>query len=51
MYLLFLAITTFVIIIAPIVYGVKGGLTVLGLNLLGDGLRDILDPHTPRQRR
>jgi peptide/nickel transport system permease protein len=25
--------------------------TVLGLNLLGDGLRDILDPHTHRQRR
>jgi peptide/nickel transport system permease protein len=25
--------------------------TVLGLNLLGDGLRDILDPHTTRQRR
>jgi peptide/nickel transport system permease protein len=25
--------------------------TVLGLNLLGDGLRDILDPHTIRQRR
>ncbi len=25
--------------------------TVLGLNLLGDGLRDILDPHTARQRR
>jgi ABC-type dipeptide/oligopeptide/nickel transport system permease subunit len=22
-------------------------LTVLGLNLLGDALRDILDPHTP----
>ena len=26
-------------------------ITVLGLNLLGDGLRDILDPHTTRQRR
>ena len=25
--------------------------TVLGLNLLGDGLRDILDPRTTRQRR
>ena len=25
--------------------------TVLGLNLLGDGLRDALDPHTSRQRR
>lgn len=25
--------------------------TVLGLNLLGDGLRDILDPHTTRQRK
>jgi peptide/nickel transport system permease protein len=25
--------------------------TVLGLNLLGDGLRDILDPHTIRRRR
>jgi len=25
--------------------------TVLGLNLLGDGLRDLLDPHTSRQRR
>lgn len=25
--------------------------TVLGLNLLGDGLRDILDPHTNRTRR
>ncbi len=25
--------------------------TVLGLNLLGDGLRDILDPHTLRQGR
>jgi len=25
--------------------------TVLGLNLLGDGLRDILDPHTMRTRR
>jgi peptide/nickel transport system permease protein len=25
-------------------------ITVLGLNLLGDGLRDILDPHTTRQR-
>jgi peptide/nickel transport system permease protein len=26
-------------------------ITVLGLNLLVDGLRDILDPHTTRQRR
>ena len=26
-------------------------LTVLGLNLLGDGLRDLLDPHTSRQQR
>lgn len=26
-------------------------ITVLGLNLLGDGLRDILDPHTTRLRR
>ncbi len=26
-------------------------ITVLGLNLLGDGLRDILDPHTTRKRR
>jgi peptide/nickel transport system permease protein len=26
-------------------------ITVLGLNLLGDGLRDILDPRTTRQRR
>lgn len=25
--------------------------TVLGLNLLGDGLRDVLDPHTMRTRR
>jgi len=25
--------------------------TVLGLNLLGDGLRDVLDPHTTRPRR
>jgi peptide/nickel transport system permease protein len=25
--------------------------TVLGLNLFGDGLRDLLDPHTSRQRR
>ena len=25
--------------------------TVLGLNLLGDGLRDLLDPHTSRQKR
>jgi len=25
--------------------------TVLGLNLLGDGLRDVLDPHTTRRRR
>jgi peptide/nickel transport system permease protein len=26
-------------------------LTVLGLNLLGDGLRDVLDPHTTRTHR
>jgi len=26
-------------------------ITVLGLNLLGDGLRDILDPHTTRKKR
>jgi peptide/nickel transport system permease protein len=26
-------------------------ISVLGLNLLGDGLRDMLDPHTTRQRR
>jgi peptide/nickel transport system permease protein len=26
-------------------------ITVLGLNLLGDGLRDVLDPHTNLQRR
>ncbi len=26
-------------------------ITVLGLNLLGDGLRDILDPHTTRLRK
>ncbi|MCU0561631.1 MAG: ABC transporter permease [Desulfobacterales bacterium] len=26
-------------------------ITVLGLNLLGDGLRDLLDPHTAQQRR
>ena len=25
--------------------------TVLGLKLFGDGLRDLLDPHTSRQRR
>jgi len=25
-------------------------ITVLGLNLLGDGLRDILDPHTTKQK-
>jgi peptide/nickel transport system permease protein len=25
--------------------------TVLGLNLFGDGLRDLLDPHTIHQRR
>jgi len=31
--------------------GVAIFITVLGLNLLGDGLRDILDPHTTRQRR
>jgi peptide/nickel transport system permease protein len=31
--------------------GVAIFVTVLGLNLLGDGLRDVLDPHTTRQRR
>jgi peptide/nickel transport system permease protein len=31
--------------------GVAIFITVLGLNLLGDGLRDILDPHTTRQRQ
>ena len=31
--------------------GVAIFITVLGLNLLGDGLRDILDPHTIRQRQ
>jgi peptide/nickel transport system permease protein len=31
--------------------GVAIFITVLGLNLLGDGLRDILDPHTTRERR
>ncbi len=31
--------------------GVAIFVTVLGLNLLGDGLRDVLDPHTIRQRR
>ncbi len=31
--------------------GIAIFVTVLGLNLLGDGLRDILDPHTVRQRR
>ena len=30
--------------------GVAIFVTVLGLNLLGDGLRDILDPHTIRER-
>jgi peptide/nickel transport system permease protein len=30
--------------------GVAIFITVLGLNLLGDGLRDILDPHTTQQR-
>ncbi|WP_156360920.1 ABC transporter permease [Dethiosulfatarculus sandiegensis] len=30
--------------------GVAIFITVLGLNLLGDGLRDILDPHTSTQR-
>jgi peptide/nickel transport system permease protein len=29
--------------------GIAIFVTVLGLNLLGDGLRDILDPHTSRQ--
>ena len=31
--------------------GIAIFVTVLGLNLLGDGLRDILDPHTVRQRK
>ena len=31
--------------------GVAIFITVLGLNLLGDGLRDVLDPHTIRQRQ
>jgi peptide/nickel transport system permease protein len=31
--------------------GVAIFVTVLGLNLFGDGLRDILDPHTTRQGR
>lgn len=31
--------------------GVAIFLTVLGLNLLGDGLRDVLDPYTTRSRR
>ena len=31
--------------------GISIFITVLGLNLLGDGLRDVLDPHTTRQRR
>ncbi len=30
--------------------GVAIFLTVLGLNLLGDGLRDFLDPHTTSHR-
>ncbi len=30
--------------------GIAIFITVLGLNLLGDGLRDILDPHTQTQR-
>ena len=30
--------------------GVAIALTVLGLNLLGDGLRDLLDPRLSRQR-
>jgi len=30
--------------------GIAIFVTVLGLNLLGDGLRDILDPHTTQQR-
>jgi peptide/nickel transport system permease protein len=30
--------------------GVAIFITVLGLNLLGDGLRDVLDPHTIRER-
>ena len=39
--------------IAPhmaIVPGVAIIVTVLGLNLLGDGLRDVLDPRLRRQR-
>lgn len=31
--------------------GIAIFVTVLGLNLFGDGLRDILDPHITRQRR
>ena len=31
--------------------GVAIFITVLGLNLLGDGLRDVLDPHTTREHR
>jgi peptide/nickel transport system permease protein len=31
--------------------GVAIFITVLGLNLLGDGLRDVLDPHTIREHR
>jgi peptide/nickel transport system permease protein len=31
--------------------GIAIFVTVLGLNLLGDGLRDILDPHSTTQRR
>jgi peptide/nickel transport system permease protein len=31
--------------------GVAIFITVMGLNLFGDGLRDILDPYTSRQRR
>jgi peptide/nickel transport system permease protein len=38
------------IVFYPIVFpGVLLGLTVLAINLLGDGLRDALDPHVARQ--
>ena len=42
------------LLIAPwisIFPGIAIFVTVLGLNLFGDGLRDILDPHTQLQRR
>jgi peptide/nickel transport system permease protein len=38
------------IVFYPIVFpGLLLGLTVLAINLLGDGLRDALDPHVARQ--